>query len=176
MAKLGELKDLEASILGLVAECQPCSPYFVHRTFLDSPSLFFSGSAGAIYPAVKRLQQRGFLQATKSGTRGKPSKSLTVTALGRKEYLKWFFDPVRAGDGGFDPMRGRMSLVGGLPANLQGRVMEDFIVFCEKRLALIGKLLGRDFEETGMPRALEMEQATLKAKLELLRSWRGDKV
>ena len=173
MAKTGALKDLEAYILGVVAEHQPCSPYFIHKTFRASPSLFFSGSAGAIYPAVKRLQKKGLVEAERSGTRGKPSKSLTITPKGRNEFLSWYLDTSQAGDSGYDPIRGRISVMGALPPNTQSDIASRMFKIAEKRLAEVKSLQKATQKDVGMPWALEMERVTLEAKIKLLKKWAG---
>lgn len=173
MAKADQLKDLEGLILGVVAESQPCSPYFVHKNFLRSPSKFFSGSAGAIYPAVKRLEKKGFLKGATSGTRGKPSKSLTITKTGLAEYLSWYFDPSRAADAGFDPLRARISMLGALPRKERKEVLGRLIDICRNRLALLARLTFDLRDGAGMDRALEIEKAALKTKLALLLKWQN---
>lgn len=174
MAKGRELKDLEAYILGVIGEQQPCSPYFVHKTFLASPSLFFSGSAGAIYPAINRLEKRGILKSARSGTRGKPSKSLTITAKGEKEYLAWFFDSQKAGDPGFDPLRGRVSMIGALKSKGRMEVFQRLIAAVEERLTTLNNLALKKHSGLGMAQALEMEKATLQAKLKVLKKWQKE--
>ncbi len=53
------LSELEAVVLGLVWSDGPCTAYAVRRTVQASLSAQWSGSAGAVYPAVARLEQRG---------------------------------------------------------------------------------------------------------------------
>ncbi len=171
MPKAGELKDLEALILGVVAECQPCSPYYVHKAFFRSPSQFFSGSAGAIYPAVKRLEKRGLLKSTRSGSRGKPSKSLTVTEAGMKELSVWYFNPLRAGDAGYDPLRSRISILAALPPGDRPKVLASLTDICRGRLEILEGLDLKPIDGAWMDRAVEIEKATVKAKLGLLLEW-----
>ncbi|HZE88705.1 MAG TPA: PadR family transcriptional regulator, partial [Verrucomicrobiae bacterium] len=65
------LSELEGATLGVVWSEQPCTPYAIRRVFQTSPSPFWSGSAGAIYPLVERLETRGLVraEATMTGRR-----------------------------------------------------------------------------------------------------------
>ena len=53
------LSELEAVVLGLVWSDGPCTAYAVRRTVQASLSAQWSGSAGAVYPAVARLEGPG---------------------------------------------------------------------------------------------------------------------
>ena len=46
--------ELEAAVLGVVWQDGPCTPYAIRQHFLESPAPRWSGSAGAIYPLVRR--------------------------------------------------------------------------------------------------------------------------
>jgi len=159
--------------LGTVTEARACSPYYIHKTFLRSPSQFFSGSAGAIYPAVKRLEAKGYLKSVRAGTAGKPSKKLTITPTGTARYLEWYYDPTRAADAGYDPVRVRISLLGSLPPAQQKKAYKELLEIGEHRLKYLATLNFEPCDGAGMDQAREIEKATLKAKLALLKGWKS---
>ena len=64
MAAMRELSELEYVVLGVVRQEAPCTPYVIRQVFAHSPSSYWSGSAGAIYPLVRRLERRGLLEST----------------------------------------------------------------------------------------------------------------
>ena len=56
-----DLTDLEQAALGVVWRDGPCTPYQVRKQFLDSPTPSWSGSAGTIYPLMRRLEDMGLV-------------------------------------------------------------------------------------------------------------------
>jgi DNA-binding PadR family transcriptional regulator len=102
-----EPTELEACVLGVVAGQGPCTAYSVRSIFAASPTQRWSGSAGAIYPLVRRLRGRGLLAGTKStqGARSATLYSLTengaallkrwLTTVAHEESVSIPVDPVR---------------------------------------------------------------------------------
>ena len=101
--------ELESFVLGLIWQMGPCSPYELRRYMQLSPSTQWSGSAGAIYPLVTRLQRRGFLasKAAKSGKRRR--REYTITPAGLKALRAWVAPPIpaEAVTVSHDPLRSR---------------------------------------------------------------------
>jgi DNA-binding PadR family transcriptional regulator len=103
------LSDLEGAALAVIARLGSATAYIVARDFATSPSEFWSGSAGAVYPMIKRLVSLGHLAQD-------PSKPPTkrggvhyqLTEQGRTAMLGWLLDVDRAAGMGFDPLRTRM--------------------------------------------------------------------
>jgi len=157
--------------LGIIAMFEPCTAYTIHKEFIESPSMFFSGSAGAIYPAVERLERQKLVKGERAGTKAKPSSVYYLTALGRQEYSRWFTDPLRAVDAGFDPLRNRVSMLESFPTRLRQAIFSDLQKFAEQRKKIVNDLVKKLPERSPMRFATEMELATLEAKLELLRTW-----
>jgi DNA-binding PadR family transcriptional regulator len=54
---------LEHAVLGLLRQ-QPRSGYDLRKIFAATPIGMFSDSPGAIYPALRRLEQRGWIRGT----------------------------------------------------------------------------------------------------------------
>ena len=108
--------ELEGAVLGMIWQEGPCTAYAVRRRFMDSPSPQWSGSAGAIYPLVKRLEQRRLLTSrTLTGTR-RGGRLYSLTAAGGKLLRVWIAparDPVITGVPP-DPLRTRMGFLGAL--------------------------------------------------------------
>jgi DNA-binding PadR family transcriptional regulator len=102
-----ELTDLEGATLVNIARASPTTAYAVAKQFADSPSEFWSGSAGAVYPLIKRMQARGLINSTE-GADGKRARSdLSLTAAGTAAMRTWLLDAKRAAGLGFDPLRTR---------------------------------------------------------------------
>ena len=79
MATSRALTELEGTVLGLVWARQPCTPYRVRREFTDSPSPYWSGSAGAIYPLMARLESAGLLRSAPHATGERGSRRYRLT-------------------------------------------------------------------------------------------------
>ncbi len=89
-----KLSHLAYIALGVVAERQPCSGYAVMKDFQSSSSTYFSGSAGAIYPLMRRLEEDGMtkVERTKAGTRTR--RMYTITDKGRIALETWLASPI----------------------------------------------------------------------------------
>jgi DNA-binding PadR family transcriptional regulator len=67
----------------------------------------WSGSAGAVYPAMRRLRAAGLLAAAASGD-GRGTEHYSVTSAGKTALLAWAGDVARAVSAGTDPFRSRV--------------------------------------------------------------------
>lgn len=102
--------ELEAAVLGLVDRHGPCTAYAVRREFLDSPTTYWSGSAGAIYPLVSRLEERGLLTARHVPWGRSTKKEVSLTRAGRRALRRWLVPPLPtwAASHTVDPVRTRL--------------------------------------------------------------------
>lgn len=102
------LTELEGAVLALVGRSAPVTGYALTRMTAASPSEYWSGSAGAVYPLVKRLAERGLIAAM-AGSQGKRNRtSYSLTAEGEQALKSWVLDSQRAAGLGFDPLRTRV--------------------------------------------------------------------
>lgn len=84
-----ERSVLDWALLGLLDQ-GPQSGYDLRRTFATTPLVRFSDSPGAIYPALRRLERHGLIEAVAAqpaGGRGR--RPLQLTAEGRRSLLSW---------------------------------------------------------------------------------------
>jgi DNA-binding PadR family transcriptional regulator len=90
---------LEHAILGMLSG-PPRSGYDVRRNFLTHLR-YYSDSPGTIYPALRRLEARGWIEPAPSSETGQENRSrrpFTLTAAGRQELIAWLEQPVAEGD------------------------------------------------------------------------------
>lgn len=108
------LSDLECFTLGLVWETGPCSAYDIRRRLVDSPSSQWSGSAGAIYPLVRRLEKRGLLSSGASATGRRRRRLYSIRPAGIKALQAWIGPPLHADavTVAHDPLRSRARFLG----------------------------------------------------------------
>jgi DNA-binding PadR family transcriptional regulator len=128
----GLLTELEGAVLTEVGHRGNTTAFKVRRAFELSGSASWRGSAGAVYPAVKRLIAGGFLESQPiAGRRG--GNRLKLSATGRGALRSWALDFEQASDSGFDPFRLRAGLWLKLPKKELARHL-DFLeqaVICE---------------------------------------------
>jgi DNA-binding PadR family transcriptional regulator len=88
------LTDFEQVLLGVIAG-GPRSGYGLKKMFDASPAGVYQPSPGALYPALRRLEDRGLLQAEKKVSSGRRSQRLYhVTEAGRAVHVDWLRQPV----------------------------------------------------------------------------------
>lgn len=102
------LTELEGAAMATLAQIGPCTPYALMDRFRSSPSEFWSGSTGAIYPLVRRLVAAGLVE-TRKDSQGKRARELVeLTKTGRAAMKTWLTDASAASRLGFDPLRTRL--------------------------------------------------------------------
>ena len=103
------LTELEGAVLSEIHHRENRTAFKVRRAFQTSPSIEWSGSAGAVYPAIRRLVEAGLIESTPITT-GKKGSYLSLTHEGVAALEGWICDPVRATSVGVDPFRLRAGL------------------------------------------------------------------
>ena len=85
---------LAFALLGLIGQ-EPRSGYDLRKFFSTTPITSFSDSPGAIYPALRRLEQRGLIRGEVEARRGfRRRKLFRLTARGRAEFQRWQTQPI----------------------------------------------------------------------------------
>ncbi len=152
-------------MLSVINGLGSCTPYQVRQNFLSSRSREWSGSAGAVYPAIRRMHAGGLLRAQKTED-GRRSVRFSLSAAGRRAFDAWIKDVERACGSGLDPFRCRADQWDLLPAIERRALLQALRRKLEQRLATLGDLLERpDIEER---RALVLEIELHKTRLRWL--------
>lgn len=160
-----EPTELECCVLGIVWERGPVTAHAIRTELLASRSSFWSGSAGAIYPLVARLEKRGLLRTEARPWGDRVKRELTLTPAGLAALRAWLAPlPGWAGAVTFDPIRTRLFFLGALPAESWSAFLDDAEakVRAEKAAlqAELAKLSGR-FERLAAGGALRELEARL---------------
>ncbi len=103
------LTEVEGAILSEIAHRENTTAFRVRRAFELSPSIEWSGSSGAIYPAIRRLRGRGLIAGEETTDR-RATVRLSLTAAGHSAMLAWACDEDRASSVGIDPFRLRAGI------------------------------------------------------------------
>ena len=92
------ISKLGCALLGLLQQ-RPSSGYDLRKIFSTTAMTTYSDSPGAIYPALQRLQQRGFIRGSiESGSGMRRRQVFRLTAQGTAELRKWIARPVLRAD------------------------------------------------------------------------------
>jgi len=98
MQERSDLPTLSLAILGLVSQ-EPMSGYDLRKLFATTPMWHFSASPGAIYPALKRLEQARLLKGTIQRKRTlRPRQVFAITKKGREALTGALSKPVTRED------------------------------------------------------------------------------
>lgn len=128
------LTELEGAILSEIHHRGAETAFKVRKAFLASPSLEWSGSSGAVYPAIRRLSAQGLIRGEAQNSARKGS-SLTLTTSGVSALNDWICDLHRAAGLGLDPFRLRSGLWQELPAAVRLKQLARLLVVLQTDIA-----------------------------------------
>ncbi len=122
-----DLTELERCVLGVIWRDGPVTAYEVAAHFAASLSPYWSGSAGAIYPLVKRLAARKLLRTRQQAWNGSRKTILSVTAAGKGALRAWLRPPLPPESGAptFDSIRTRLFFLEALPPSERAALLAD---------------------------------------------------
>src|SRR5215472_9773241 len=90
-----QLTPFEHILLGLIC-LAPASGYDLKRIFAATPMVLYQPSSGALYPALRRLELRGLVQAqAPAGRAGQSARHRRVYEPTQAAHLRWLRTPVQ---------------------------------------------------------------------------------
>jgi DNA-binding PadR family transcriptional regulator len=167
-----ELTDLEAVALATLAQRQPCTAYVVRRCFRDSPSAYFSDSAGSVYPLLERLRARALVTARATRRGRRPARVFVPTASGLAALRAWLRVPDEPAElVTFDPLRTRLFHLALLPAAERRRWLDAAEAALQRHGAALRARAEHDraADDPFLDLAHENALLTLAARLEWIR-------
>lgn len=167
------LTELEGAVLSEIQHRGQKTAFQVRRAFAVSFSLEWKGSAGAVYPAVKRLEQRGLIQAS-AAQGGRATRTLSLTRLGKKELMSWACDPIRASSIGIDPFRLRSGIWTELTPGQQKKVFTEIRKEIEASIPVLEKYV-TEIDPIERLR-VQLGIAVQRARLEILNRWNSEQL
>jgi DNA-binding PadR family transcriptional regulator len=140
--------ELESCVLGIVWQGGPLTAYEVAKPFADSQSSYWSGSAGAIYPLVKRLEEKGFIKGKLTPWNGRKKRTFTITNQGLSQLRTWLSPPYTpdVGAASFDPIRTRLVFIEALPKAARAQFIDDAERVVSSQLKELQKLYRQERE------------------------------
>jgi DNA-binding PadR family transcriptional regulator len=96
---MNSTSTLEYALIGLIRP-RPQSGYDLRKTFITTGMRHYSDSPGSIYPALRRVEKRGWIQAVPRGEDGDPRKRqlFALTPNGQDALITWLSQPVGRDD------------------------------------------------------------------------------
>jgi DNA-binding PadR family transcriptional regulator len=89
---------LDHALLGLLRQ-EPASGYDLRKIFASTPMASFSDSPGAIYPALRRLEEGGLIRGRVEESAGlRRRKLFRLSAEGKAELERWLAQPLARDD------------------------------------------------------------------------------
>jgi DNA-binding PadR family transcriptional regulator len=90
-----QLTPFEHILLGLIRQA-PSSGYDLKRIFAVTPMGVYQPSSGALYPALRRLELKGLVQAQadQDGNSARQRRVYELTQTGQAAHLSWLRTPI----------------------------------------------------------------------------------
>jgi DNA-binding PadR family transcriptional regulator len=127
-----EPTEFEQVLLGMIAAA-PSTGYELKQAFATTPLGVYQPSSGALYPALRRLERRGLLQAEPdragNGPRTRRRFVYHLTEPGRAAHTAWIRRPV-------DPA----TVASDMPLHLMRFVMMEWVLPRDEVLAFLADL------------------------------------
>lgn len=134
------LSELEGAILIEIELRKRQTAFQIRKAFQDSPTADWSGSAGAVHPAVSRLVQQGLILSAKTSDK-RGTRKLSLTPQGRRALSKWATDPILASRLSSDPFRTRIDYLSALPKADRDKALAQIRKTIEQSLERLDMLL-----------------------------------
>jgi DNA-binding PadR family transcriptional regulator len=163
------LTELEGAILTEIGYRQKQTAFKVRQAFKTSASSYWQGSAGSVYPAIKRLVEKGLVLASAPGD-ARGTQALRLTAAGQATLTAWVLDAEATVSIGTDPFRLRAGLWQTLGAKEQETHADRLLAQTRQAIALLEKYKENQdqYESVQVELAIELQQLRLK----WLKKWR----
>lgn len=88
---------LEYALLGLLRQ-RSQSGYDLRKVFATTPMRHFSDSPGSIYPALRRLEKRGWVSSVAEKNDARKRRVFSPTRIGATALIAWLQEPVTRED------------------------------------------------------------------------------
>ena len=130
------LTEMEGAVLSEIHHRGHQSAFKVRKAFEASPSTEWSGSSGAVYPAIRRLTARGLVSSEPLPTARRANR-LMLTEEGVAALEAWATDADRAIGVGLDPFRLRSGIWAGLPIDRRRQTLERLAAELDREIEAI---------------------------------------
>jgi len=128
-----KLTELQGAALGIIWLNAPCTPYQVRKVFERSPSPHWTGSAGAIYPMIRKLESAWLITSQRHKVGRRIGRRYSMTPIGSRALQKWLQRAITEKTIGvpLDALRTRIRFFAALPPSARMKLIGKI----EKQLA-----------------------------------------
>ena len=135
---MSAISELEAAVLFLLVRAGECTPYRIRQRLAESPTARFSGSTGAVYPLIRRLQEKGLVTSRRDSRGRRAHRVCSATPAGKKELKSWILNPAGADfDVPFDPILTRVNMLVTVSPRDARSFLDSTVAVLEERLEAI---------------------------------------
>ncbi len=138
MRQKHDLSTLSLAILGLISQ-RPLTGYDLRKIFATTPMGHFSSSPGAIYPALKRIEEANWIRGVATGEHTRrPRVVYEITARGLKVLREHLSQPVTPEDviWHMDDLMMRFAFMDGIVGReMTVRFLQDFAARVDAHVA-----------------------------------------
>jgi DNA-binding PadR family transcriptional regulator len=94
---MANVSRLEYALLGLLQQ-NPQSGYDLRKVFAMTPMRHFSDSPGSIYPALRRLEARGWITGKGEQANARKRNVYRPLAAGKRAFVEWLVGTIMRDD------------------------------------------------------------------------------
>lgn len=89
---------LESILLGMVLE-EDLTGYDIKKRIETGIGVFYKASFGSLYPALKKMTNKGYLNAYEKSQGGRQKIFYHITEIGKENFYDWLSSPMNVLDG-----------------------------------------------------------------------------
>jgi len=123
---------LDFIALGMVLE-EALTGYDIKKEIEAGIGNFYTASYGSLYPALKKLRDKGYLTMTEHLHGNRVKKYYAATDLGKAAFLEWLsssFDP----NSSSDSLLARIYFFGELPGDIRRQKLQEYELYHQQVL------------------------------------------
>ncbi|SDN68919.1 PadR family transcriptional regulator [Acetanaerobacterium elongatum] len=117
---------IEYIILGFLMR-QAMTGYDIKQYMGYSTAYFMDASFGSIYPALKRLTEKGLISLSEVVEGGKLKKVYSITNAGRESFSKWLGSPIEASKNNISGSLTKIFFLSYLPKEQAAALLHGYI-------------------------------------------------
>lgn len=139
-------------IIGMVLH-ESLTGYDIKKEIEISVGNFYKVSYGSLYPALKKLTDKGLLTMREEAQGGRVKKYYTATDLGRKEFMAWLESSTMDSNTGSDALMIKLYFIGELPKDVRNQQLLECEMHCrmmQRQLEEIEKEVKKEQENGEM--------------------------
>ena len=135
---------LDYIILGMVYDVN-LTGYDIKKYIENGIGVFYKASYGSLYPALKKLTEKGFLTMYEEPLGGRQKNYYKITNEGKKVFLDWLVLPINVLDG-TNTHLAKVYFFDKLPSDIRDRQLLEYEINNEKYLRKL-QALENDFDK-----------------------------